>query len=38
VLPAQRSVRVILAGYSPKARQKVKQVIEEMAEGITNLS
>ncbi len=32
ILPAKNSVKVILAGFSPKARQKVAQVIEDLAE------
>jgi len=31
VLPSEKGSRVILAGFSPKARQKVKQTIDELA-------
>ncbi|NPA49666.1 MAG: cytochrome c biogenesis protein ResB [Thermodesulfobacteria bacterium] len=37
VMPGEKNTRVILAGFSPKARQKVKQTIEELAEEILKL-
>ncbi len=37
VLPGNKSSRVILAAFSPKARQKVRQTIEELAAEIKEL-
>jgi len=37
IVPGSKNSRVILAGFSPKARQKVKQTIEELAEELAKL-
>ncbi|AEH45449.1 cytochrome c-type forming protein Ccs1 [Thermodesulfatator indicus DSM 15286] len=38
IIPDKNSTKVILAGYSPKARHKVEKLIEELSEEVENLN